>query len=164
MPYSYPMYKDLVAKHIRAKLRAFDNVLDVGCGCGTYAQLLSGIEMDGCEIYEPYVERFGLHNLYRNLFIADIRTFDVTPYTYLIMGDVFEHLTAEEGRQLLNRIEGKHVMIAVPFLYEQGEWEGNVYETHHQPDLTPAIMQERYPELNLLIGDNAYGYYVNYLL
>jgi len=55
-------------------------------------------------------------------------------------------------------------MIAVPFLYEQGEWEGNVYETHHQPDLTPAIMQERYPELNLLIGDNAYGYYVNYLL
>ena len=55
MPYSYPMYKDLVAKHIRAKLRAFDNVLDVGCGCGTYAQLLSGIEMDGCEIYEPYV-------------------------------------------------------------------------------------------------------------
>jgi hypothetical protein len=53
-------------------------------------------------------------------------------------------------------------MIAVPYMYRQGEWEGNVYETHWQPDLTPEVMALRYPELKLLVGDAVYGYYINY--
>jgi hypothetical protein len=55
-------------------------------------------------------------------------------------------------------------MIAVPYLYEQGTWEGNVHETHYQPDLTPEIVASRYPELNLMVGDAIYGYYTNYPL
>jgi hypothetical protein len=30
-----------------------------------------------------------------------------------------------------------------------------------QPDLTPKIMTERYPQLKLLIGNDRYGYYIN---
>jgi hypothetical protein len=78
------------------------------------------------------------------------------------MGDVFEHLTFNEARDLLTRMNGKRVMIAVPYMYRQGEWEGNVYETHWQPDLTPEVMALRYPELKLLVGDAVYGYYINY--
>ena len=44
---------------------------------------------------------------------------------------------------------------------EQGEHEGNVHETHLQPDLTPAVMETRYPELKLLYANQYYGYYVN---
>jgi SAM-dependent methyltransferase len=162
MPYSHPFHKDFVGNHIRSILTESDRVLDIGCGCGTYALLLPEIKMDGIEIYEPYVSRFGLQDLYQTLHIGDIREFDFSAYTYLIMGDVFEHLTFNEARDLLTRMNGKRVMIAVPYMYRQGEWEGNVYETHWQPDLTPEVMALRYPELKLLVGDAVYGYYINY--
>jgi hypothetical protein len=51
---------------------------------------------------------------------------------------------------------------AVPYLFEQGEEYGNIYEKHQQADLTPAIFLERYPMMRLLFGDENYGYYVNY--
>jgi hypothetical protein len=38
----------------------------------------------------------------------------------------------------------------------------NVHETHLQPDLTPEIFLERYPMMKLLVGDDKYGYYINY--
>ena len=164
MPYSHPFYKNRIAEHIRSVLRPDDKVLDIGVGCGTYAELLPEITMDGVEIYEPYVQRFNLRAKYKELFIADIRDFDISPYTYLILGDVFEHLTLKDARDLLNRIGNKRAMIAVPYLYEQGAWEGNVHETHYQPDLTPEIVAARYPELNLMVGDAIYGYYTNYPL
>ena len=53
-------------------------------------------------------------------------------------------------------------MVGVPYNYIQGEWEGNVYETHLQPDLTKENMVERYPHLKYLMGDEGYGYYINY--
>ena len=44
---------------------------------------------------------------------------------------------------------------------EQGEVYGNIYEKHHQSDLTPDVMKKRYPELKFLIGDDEHGYYIN---
>jgi hypothetical protein len=44
---------------------------------------------------------------------------------------------------------------------EQSEYEGNTHEIHLQPDLTPENMLERYPDLELLYGNNFYGYYTN---
>ena len=64
---------------------------------------------------------------------------------------------------MINKITEKKIkcLVAVPYEMEQGELEGNVYETHLQPDLTPDIMLERYPNLKLLIGNERYGYYIN---
>ena len=42
---------------------------------------------------------------------------------------------------------------------EQGEHEGNIYETHHQADLTPDVMKERYPKLSTVFKNQYYGYY-----
>jgi len=52
MPYSHPFYKNRIAEHIRSVLRPDDKVLDIGVGCGTYAELLPEITMDGVEIYD----------------------------------------------------------------------------------------------------------------
>ena len=49
---------------------------------------------------------------------------------------------------------GKECLVAVPYEMEQGEWEGNVHETHLQEDLTEEIMKGRYPKLDLLYGNN----------
>ena len=47
-------------------------------------------------------------------------------------------------------------------MYPQGPYEGNVYETHLQPDITPENFLERYPELKCLFKNDYYGYYINY--
>jgi autotransporter strand-loop-strand O-heptosyltransferase len=53
-------------------------------------------------------------------------------------------------------------MVAIPYTMEQdGEEYGNVYETHLQPDLTPDIMKQRYPQLVSLYTNQWYGYYVS---
>ena len=166
MPYSYSKFKQEVKEHILANFPRETRFLDVGAGSGVYADLLRQHydAFDGIEIHEKYSEMFNLRNKYRYLFIDDIRYFDFTEYDYLIMGDVIEHLTAEDAKMLLGNIQAynKKCMVAVPFLFEQGEEYGNVHETHLQPDLTHEIFLSRYPQMNLLYKDENYGYYVNY--
>ena len=43
-------------------------------------------------------------------------------------------------------------------MMEQGEHEGNIYETHHQPDLTPEVLKKRYPKLKRAFENEYYGY------
>ena len=52
------------------------------------------------------------------------------------------------------------MIVAVPYELEQGIEEDNIYEIHKQPDLTPKIMEERYPMLKLLYKNDIYGYYI----
>jgi hypothetical protein len=84
-------------------------------------------------------------------------------YDFYILGDVLEHLSVDDAQWLLSylRLKGKKFLVAVPYQMEQGEHEGNKYETHLQPDLTPDVMKQRYPELELLYGNEFYGYYIN---
>lgn len=44
---------------------------------------------------------------------------------------------------------------------EQGEHEGNIHETHYQPDLTVDVMTERYPHLTCIYNNEYYGYYIH---
>lgn len=166
MPYSNGAYKNDVKQHFIKHIEKGTNILDVGPGVGTYSDLLrsSGYNIDCLEIWEPYVKQFNLHSKYDNVIIGDIREFDFSEYDYIIMGDVLEHLTDNEAKVVINKINqnGQKCLVAVPYNYEQGTYEGNVYETHLQPDLTPSIMLERYPSLRLIFGDNTYGYYLNY--
>jgi hypothetical protein len=80
------------------------------------------------------------------------------------MGDVLEHITFVQAKNLLDKITAKDklCLVAVPYMYEQGESEGNVHEIHHQADLTHEIFLERYPCMKLLYKDDGYGYYINY--
>ena len=77
---------------------------------------------------------------------------------------MLEHIKLEDAQDLVKRIcaANKKCLIAVPYMYPQGAYEGNVYETHLQPDITPENFLERYPELKCLFKNNYYGYYINY--
>ena len=166
MPYSYSLFKEEVKQYLREKLTFTTKILDVGCGNGGYSHLLRAYfpNMDGIEIHEPYVGMFGLTNLYNKLTIGNILDHDITGYDLIIMGDVLEHITFPEARNLLDKIQsqGIKMLVAVPYLYEQGMEYNNVYETHLQPDLTKEIFLQRYPMLHLIYGDEHYGYFTNF--
>ena len=111
-----------------------------------------------------YVEQFNLRGIYKNIIIGDILDTNFDEYDYLIMGDVLEHMTFVQAKNLLDKITAKDklCLVAVPYMYEQGTCYDNVYETHHQPDLTKELFLERYPQMQYLCGDDHYGYFVNY--
>jgi hypothetical protein len=168
MPYSYPTYKTDVKEHFVKHIDVSNKILDVGPGSGVYSELLRelGYQMDCLEIFEPYIHEFNLTNKYDNVIVGDITNFHFIKYDYIIMGDVLEHLTVNDAKDFMSKVSYLDIkcLVAVPYDYEQGEYYGNIYETHLQPDLTPENVLERYPDLTLLFGDNQYGYYINYKL
>ena len=165
MPHSWVGFKTRVQKWIKSSISTDKRILDVGPGVGTYADLLSeyNYQIDAVEIFAPYIDRFNLREKYDNVYVGDIRTFDISDYDFIILGDVLEHLNKEDAISLVDNIkkQGKECLVSVPYEMEQGEWEGNVHETHLQADLTSEIMSERYPSLELLCGNENYGYYMH---
>jgi hypothetical protein len=166
MPTSYNFFKKEIQKFILDHIYKDTKILDVGPGCGTYSDMLKpyGYWMEGVEIFPPYVEQYNLTNKYDKIHIADITMMEI-PYhiKFVIIGDVLEHLSVDDAKNVIQKLTDKNCdfLIAVPYMMEQGEHFGNIHETHLQPDLTPEIMLERYPELQLLMGNNQYGYYIN---
>jgi hypothetical protein len=165
MPTSFQFFKQEVRDYIVDNVDINKKILDVGAGIGTYSDLLKnyGYYMDCVEIYEPYVVNYQLDKKYNNVFIQSVVGFHFDYYEFIIMGDVLEHLSVEDAQSIIKKIvtSGKQCLVAVPYLMEQGEHEGNAHETHLQPDLTPEVMETRYPELQLLYANQYYGYYVN---
>ena len=164
MATSYEYYKEDVKEYLINKYSSKCRVLDVGAGCGTYYDLLGDYfeNIDGVEVFKPNIERYRLKSKYREVFNEDIRNFRYEFYDIIIFGDVLEHLEVEEAKRVLKYAfkRSREVVVAVPYMYEQGEVEGNIYEIHKQDDLTERKMKERYPELKLLLGNTEYGYYV----
>jgi hypothetical protein len=75
-------------------------IVDVGPGVGTYAKLLAGPDvkrMVGIEVWEPYVRTYRLHDYYDELIIGDVRTVPIPATDVVILGDVAEHMTADEA-------------------------------------------------------------------
>lgn len=126
-------------------------ILDVGAGWGKYRDLLPDFEnMDACEIWEPYVESERLRERYRQVYtvhVADMHPGLMARYDAVIFGDVLEHLKQQDAYDVLDRCF--QALVIVPFLYEQGPEQGNPHEAHLQPDLTMAVVEQRYPMLRL---------------
>ena len=166
MPYSYDYFKKEIRQHFKKNISTESRILDVGPGSGTYAKLLNplGFQLDCVEVWEPYIQQFGLNDLYRKVILGNIMTTNFTNYDYLILGDILEHLSTNDAIKLLESINSQKIkcLIAVPYLYEQDSFEGNKFEIHLQPDLTPEIVLKRYKSLKLLYRNESYGYYTNY--
>jgi len=168
MPYSYGFFKneiiDFMSKYINNN--NITKILDVGPGCGTYGKLMESknILLDAVEIFEPNIDKFKLKYIYKNVYLSDIRDFDISNYEFLIIGDVLEHLSVDDAQILMNKINNLNIkcMIAVPYIAPQGICEDNDAEIHIQDDLTKELMNERYPSLKLIFGNEQYGYYINF--
>jgi len=157
---SYDYGKPEICAWIRQHFPRDASILDVGACDGKWRRLLPEYpNMDAVEAFEP-----NLQNLqgYRDVFHADICDFGYEWYDLVILGDIVEHLSVEAAKNELEyaRDRCRDMIVAVPFLYEQGALYGNPYEVHLQPDLTPENFAERYPGFEVLLRarDN-YCYY-----
>jgi hypothetical protein len=166
MPYSTQYLKEEIKKHFLTNVGRETKILDAGAGCGTYSDLLKNKfpYIDGVEIFPDYVDMFNLHSKYNHLFVANILDFDISAYDYIILGDIIEHMTFVQARNFLDKIEslGKKCLVGVPYNYPQGASMGNTFETHLQDDLTEKLFLQRYPNMVLVMGNDEYGYFVNY--
>jgi cyclopropane fatty-acyl-phospholipid synthase-like methyltransferase len=157
-------------------------LLDIGVGFGKYGFLAREylelwkeggeyhewkVQIDGIEAFEPYltpVHKF----IYNNIFIGN--ALDILPglkdkYDLILLIDVFEHFTYEDGTKLLEqcRKSGRYILISVPVaMSEQEAVYGNLFETHqyawqqkdfrHIPD---KFFIKNVKSLICLIGDDS---------
>jgi predicted TPR repeat methyltransferase len=129
-------------------------VLDIGAGKGTYGTLLRPYteRIDAIEIWEPYVEEFGLRKIYDTVVIDDFRNwpdYALTGHKWdlIVFGDVLEHMSAEESRKVWTHAShmAKFGLISVPIIhYPQGAEFGNPYEVHVQDHLHPEEIKRDY--------------------
>ena len=149
-------------------LKKFPNkettILDVGPGEGFYWHVLkdSYHNLDCVEIYGPNIIGNKLEEKYRKTFHSDVCDFKFDHYDVIIIGDVLEHLSVEKAQRLIERLYDKcdEIVVSVPWLFNQEPIYGNEYEKHLQPDLTPDIMKDRYPQIQPLITNQVVGVYI----
>lgn len=143
--------KDVVCEWIRKNFKPDAAILDVGACDGKWKRLLPEYEnMDAIDAWEPNC--IACQPLYRNTYHKDVAEFEYATYDLIIFGDVIEHMDVPTAQKVLKTAAGKckDMIVAVPYLYPQGELYGNPWEIHKQPDLTPEIFAERYPDLEVL--------------
>lgn len=164
MAFSYGYYKEEVKEYLQSKFDRKATILDVGAGQGTYYDLLHDYFsiIDAVEVFRNNIRRYKLHTKYRKVYAMDIKDFIYRGYDIVIFGDIIEHLTVEDAKNVLKYAYNhcKEMIVAVPYQLEQDEVDGNKYEKHIQDDLTDDIVKERYPMLKLLYKNELYGYYV----
>lgn len=161
---SYPLYKDKVKEYLKSKFGENSTILDVGAGSGTYYNVLGDFykNMDAVEIFKPNIDNYQLKERYREVYNINIKNFKYCDYDIIIFGDIIEHLTIKDAQKVLKYAYNhcQEMIVAVPYMCEQGEYGGNKYEIHKQDDLTPELVLKRYPMLKLLYKNDLYGYYV----
>lgn len=175
MPGNWGYLKDQTYSYFTQNFDKNKSVLDLGCGHGFYKKLLGEYftgPWHAVEIWQPYIEEYDLKNLYDRVFNENLLEFNFDYYDIIIMGDVLEHLTREDGSKIIKELKDKceELFVVVPYNLPQSTVFGNVYETHLQEDLNDEIMAEYYSDLELVsvdgkelkirvdVGDKVYHY------
>lgn len=126
-------------------------VLDIGPGVGTYAKLLAGLPIErmlAIEAWAPYVETYRLRDHYDEVVVGDAREVDLPDCDVVVLGDVVEHMTREQGLELWRRAAEAArlaVYLSIPIVhYPQHEIEGNPYEVHVEEDWSHDLVLEHF--------------------
>lgn len=128
---------------------SFDmEILDIGCGKGTYAKLLPEFRnIDGVEAYGPYISQYKLEKFYRQVFSGDCTEMKFGRYDLAILGDVLEHIPKEKALKFIDYLKSdvaSNILVIVPYNSQQDEYKGNVFEKHFQDTLTPLVFSNTY--------------------
>jgi hypothetical protein len=166
MPTSTPIFKEQTKEYILKYIDKSANIIDIGAGVGTYADMLRPLgydNIDAVEVFNQYIENYHLKSKYRSVFNHNIINSELylNDYSLAILGDVVEHMTYRDSLIVLDKLKlCKEIIIAVPFNAIQGPSMGNQYEIHIQNDLTNEKFLSMYEEFIPLCLRYDYGVYV----
>ncbi len=167
MPFSTTIFKQQILEFITKSANNTDvKILDIGAGCGTYADLLSPqfTNIDAMEVFFPYVEQYNLREKYKNVFIENVMhtSVDFSQYDFIILGDILEHLNLNDSRSLIQKLlnTSAELIITVPFNAPQGTVNENVHEIHLQPKLTLTSFLRTHKKLIPLCVRYDYGVFI----
>jgi hypothetical protein len=132
------------------------SILDVGCGLGVYGMLcrihldlyhdpifykkldgsqpwhtrIEGIE--GCEMYMPYIPCWAYDHIHTGNALDIIPTMSDGRYDLILILAMIEHLTHEQGIQLLDHLKriSRAIILSVPKNWQEQEILGYPLETH----------------------------------
>lgn len=128
-------------------------ILDVGAGNGNFGQRVKSVfgdsvVIDAIEAWEPYIGQFNLQSKYNNVFNQDARLWDDFSYDLVVFGDVLEHMSEAEAKELWSKASSaaKYGLITIPIIhYPQGAEFGNPFEIHHEEDWNTARILQTFP-------------------
>lgn len=164
MPFSTQVFKRETIDFIKNKFNRTSTILDIGAGAGAYYDHLKDhfYKIDAVEVFEPYVEKYRLKEKYTNVFIQNVLDFDFTYYDLIILGDILEHISEEDGVKLINRLYDKcnDLIIAIPYNSEQDAHFNNDFEKHLQTELTVNSFLEKYKGFKILASRHDYGVFI----
>ncbi len=129
-----------------ARPLGFKSFLDVGCGAGLYGKIIrevfgSNAFLVTVEIFEEYVERFAIDDIYDAVHCEDIRIMagDLAPVDLIIAGDVLEHLTKEEAIKVVNTLRPKCRFLWAALPLKIGRpWSVGYSQPEHEYAVNPA--------------------------
>jgi len=121
---------------LERELSGCDSVLDLGCGYSSHVHRFNIPFSVGIELHEPHLQeskRRGIHSQYIR---ADISRLELKPKSFdaVIAVEVLEHLTKQDGSELLKKMEKwarKEVVATTPngYLCQDG-YDDNPFQEH----------------------------------
>lgn len=121
---------------LQRELKGCHSVLDLGCGPESPIQYCSAAHRFGVDIYKPFIEISQRKGIHQDYLVADAASVNFADKSFdaVVLIEVLEHLTKENGMILLGKIEKwarKKIIITTPNGYlPQGALSGNPYEFH----------------------------------
>lgn len=121
---------------IKKGLADCESVLDLGCGYNSPLQFIDVPRKVGVELFDPYLEESQKKEVHNEYIKSDIRTLVLSPKSYdaVFCSEVLEHLTKEEGKELLQKMDKwtkKSIILTTPngYIY-QDDYDKNPYQEH----------------------------------
>jgi hypothetical protein len=146
----YYWNRDIV-KYINDTIPHGSMGLDVGAGAGKFYDMMGGeYPFDAIEIFKDYIELYQLEKKYKKVYNVDVCEFKPEKrYRFGIMGDCLEHLSTSDAKKVVHVLGSccDECFFVIPYEYPQDTMNGNTWEIHLQPDLTPFNVKLRYPSL-----------------
>ena len=121
---------------LKKELADTDSVLDIGCGSDSPIKYSNTTYRVGVEGFRPSIESSKKKHLHNDYILGDLRHLNFKPGSFdtVIMVEVLEHLTEEEGAKLLEKAEiwaRRKIVVSTPNGYlPQSDINGNLYFKH----------------------------------
>ena len=126
-----------LVEYLRKELSDCTTALDLGCGCNSPIQYCNVLFSIGVELFDAYLEESKKKSIHNQYIKADITKIEFKPKSFdaILCLEVLEHLTKEEGYELIKRMKKwakKKIIISVPNGFiEQHGYDGNPFQEHH---------------------------------